>query len=256
MDVLNIGVAGGLGRMGRAIIQSIGENPTLALSSTWERSGRSGIGEKHQGADHCLVGAEVSGPMDVVIDFTAPEATVALASWCADNRTPLVIGTTGLEEQHHRAIDQAAEQVAIVQAPNMSVGVNVLVSLVSEAARMLGPDFDLEVIESHHRRKKDAPSGTAMRLVEALLAAREGSSAVFERYGMIGERPDNAIGVQTIRGGDVVGEHTVFYLGDGERVELTHRATDRGIFARGALRAARWVVGQPAGRYTMNDVLA
>jgi 4-hydroxy-tetrahydrodipicolinate reductase len=255
-QILSVGVAGGLGRMGRAIIQALREVQNMRLGATWEHEGVAGIGAAHPDAAHCIVESQAYGPIDVAIDFTAPAATAALARWCTDNNTALIVGTTGLDAEHHRALDQAAPHIAVVQAANMSVGVNVLIALVEQAARMLGPDFDLEVVETHHRRKKDAPSGTAMRLLDALLAATEGHTPVFERHGMIGERPEHSIGLQSIRGGDVVGEHTVYYLGEGERVELTHRATDRGIFARGALRAARWAVGQPVGRYSMADVLA
>ena len=137
----------------------------------------------------------------------------------------------------------------------MSVGVNVLCELVNQATRMLGPGWDLEVVETHHRNKKDAPSGTAMRLFDVLKNARDGSHGVFERHGMIGARTESEIGVQTLRGGDVVGEHTVFYFGNGERIELTHRATDRAIFARGAVRAAMWLSNQTPGFYSMGDVL-
>jgi 4-hydroxy-tetrahydrodipicolinate reductase len=241
--------------MGTAIISVLAESDSLRLGAAWERSELADLGQSHPLAPECPVAGEPGSNIDVAIDFTAPDATAALADHCATHGIALVVGTTGLEDAHHLALNEAAKHIALVQAANMSVGINVLVSLVEQAARMLGPDFDLELVESHHKRKKDAPSGTAMRLLDALMAAREGALPVFERHGIIGERPQNVIGVQTIRGGDVVGEHTVYYLGDGERVELTHRATDRAIFARGALRAAQWVTRRPAGRYTMADVL-
>jgi len=195
---------------------------------------------------------------DAVIDFSSPEGCVAAARICAARGVPLVSGTTGLDEAGFAALREAAQRVAILHAPNMSVGIQLLLRLVEEAARALGEGFDVEILEAHHRHKKDAPSGTALRLAETVAAAlgrdlRE--DARFGREGLVGPRPAREIGVLALRGGDVVGDHTVFFFGEGERLELTHRASSRSAFARGALRAARWIVGRPPGLYGMRDVL-
>ena len=245
--------------MGLAIASVVQENSGLSLGAVWEHDEHPEVGNAYALEPALIVG---SGPecgleqVDVLIDFTAPHATVSHAKWAAENRVAIVIGTTGLESEHHQELDAASRDVALVQAPNMSVGVNVLCRLVADATRMLATDYDIEIVESHHRHKVDAPSGTAMRLLEEVQEAQSGLEPVFERYGNTGARPNNAVGMQTLRGGDVVGEHTVFYFGTGERIELTHRATDRTIFARGAVRAAMWAVSQPSGRYTMTDVLS
>ncbi len=245
--------------MGRAIASVLHENPDLSIGAVWEHDQHPEVGQSYSMEPTLIVG---SGPdcgldkMDVLIDFTAPLATVSHATWAAENGIAIVIGTTGLESEHHEQLDVVSRKVPLVQAPNMSVGVNVLCRLVADATRMLAADHDIEIVESHHRHKVDAPSGTAMRLLEEVQQAQSGLDPVFERHGNIGARPHNAVGMQTLRGGDVVGEHTVFYFGAGERIELTHRATDRSIFARGAVRAAIWAVSQPSGRYTMADVLA
>ncbi|MCB9727429.1 MAG: 4-hydroxy-tetrahydrodipicolinate reductase [Deltaproteobacteria bacterium] len=198
--------------------------------------------------------------VDCVIDFSVRELVASTAQWCRAHRVPLALGTTGLEPADLSAVDAAAAEVPVVFAPNYSIGVNALFALAGELATMLGAGFDLEVVEAHHRHKVDAPSGTARRLVEVLAEARGSSyeaAARAERNGIIGPRTDAEIGVATVRGGDVVGEHTVYYLGTGEQVSLTHRATDRDIFARGALRAAAWLAapGRAPGRYAMLDVL-
>ena len=238
--------------MGHALIGELRASADLGLAGAWERPGFDGT------VPPGLVLAKelesLAGQLDLIIDFTAPDATARHADWCAEHGVAMVVGTTGMEAPHHAALNRAAERIAVMQAPNMSVGVSALCELLATATRML-PDFDMEIVETHHRHKKDAPSGTAMRLLEILQANRADTRARFERHGIIGARPESEIGVQTLRGGDVVGEHTVFYYGDGERLELTHRATDRRIFAAGAIRAARWLHGKPAGRYNMSDVL-
>ncbi len=258
MSAVRIGVAGALGRMGRSIAAELSERDDASLGGVWERPGMTQIGQKYDDSTLILqAGPEsLQSDLDVVIDFTTPKATRHLVSWCAERDIAMVVGTTGLEAVDHQAIDQAAARIPIVQAPNMSVGVNVLCAAIELAARLGGPGFDLEIVETHHRMKRDAPSGTALRLLDVLRSVRTESEGVFARHGQIGARADTEIGVQTLRGGDVVGEHTVFMYGAGERLELTHRATDRRIFAAGALRAAVWLRNQPAGRYTMADVLA
>ncbi|MDD5201144.1 MAG: 4-hydroxy-tetrahydrodipicolinate reductase [Terrimicrobiaceae bacterium] len=195
---------------------------------------------------------------DAAIDFTNASVTVGAAEACADAGKPLVIGTTGHNDTQRAAITACATRIPIVFAPNFSIGVNTLFWLTAKAAAILGPEFDLEVVEMHHRLKKDAPSGTARRLAEILSEARGQSYAEAVRHGregMVGERTSAEIGMHALRGGDVVGDHTVIFANVGERVELTHKASSRDTFATGALRAAKWVVTQPPGLYDMQDVL-
>jgi 4-hydroxy-tetrahydrodipicolinate reductase len=195
---------------------------------------------------------------DVVIDFSNPGATATLSRACRDAKKPAVIGTTGHSDKDRALIEEMAESVPVVFSPNFSVGVNALFWLTRKAAEMLGEEFDLEVTEMHHRLKKDAPSGTAKKLAEVLCEARQldyDKNVTHGREGLVGERPAKEIGVHSIRGGDVVGDHTVTFAGAGERLELTHRAASRETFAAGALRAAVWIVGRPPGLYTMQDVL-
>lgn len=250
---LRVGVAGAAGRMGRALCTRVLADTTLALAAAWEHPGHAALGEAIGGL--ALASAPALSGVDVAIDFTSPAATRAHLALCVESRVPLVIGTTGLSPADHALIDRAAASIPVLQAANTSVGVCALLELVQRAAELVGPGFDLEIVESHHRAKRDAPSGTALALLGALQKARPDAHGVFERHGDVGPRRADEIGVQTLRGGDVVGEHTVYLYGLGERLELTHRATDRGIFADGALRAARWLAGKTPGRYTMPDVL-
>lgn len=198
-------------------------------------------------------------PGTVAINFSHPEATLEQLAWARSTGTATVVGTTGLTEPQRAQVAKAAESVAVLFAPNMSVGVNVLYRLVAEAARLLGDAYDVEITEMHHRFKKDAPSGTAKALLESVLAGRglkAGEAEVLHgREGLPGERKAGEIGMHAIRGGDVVGDHTVIFASLGERVELTHKATSRENFARGAVRAASWLSGRPAGLYSMKDVL-
>ena len=198
------------------------------------------------------------GACDAVIDFSNPDAVESLCCACRDARKPAVIGTTGHSDKARGLIEEMAKSVPVVFSPNFSVGVNTLFWLTRKAAQMLGDDFDLEITEMHHRLKKDAPSGTAKKLAEILGEVRRLDYAKDVRHGregLVGERPTNEIGVHSIRGGDVVGDHTVTLAGAGERLELTHKASSRETFALGALRAARWVVGKSPGLYSMEDVL-
>jgi 4-hydroxy-tetrahydrodipicolinate reductase len=195
---------------------------------------------------------------DVVIDFTSPGASLHHAKACSERGVALVVGTTGFSAQAKAELAGHALRIPILMAPNMSAGVNVLFRLVAEAARALGPSYEVEIVEMHHRAKKDAPSGTALRLAEVAadaLGLDAGTACVYQRHGDIGARKPGSIGVQALRGGDVVGDHTVFFLADGERLELTHRAGSRDNFARGAVRAARFLVGKKPGLYDMQDVL-
>jgi 4-hydroxy-tetrahydrodipicolinate reductase len=260
-----IAVIGAAGRMGRAIVQTIAGTPGAQLSAAVEQSGNPRLGMDAgtlAGLEPLGVvvgtGTPARGAADVWIDFSAPSSTVACAHAAAAAGAAMVIGTTGLSTADKNDISAIANAVPVVLAPNMSVGVTVLLRLVAEAARALGPSYDLEIVETHHRHKRDAPSGTALRLAEALAEATGrdlGATARYERHGDIGPRTAGEIGIQTIRGGDVVGDHTVFFLGAGERIELTHRAHSRDTFAQGAVRAALWLSGREPRLYDMRDVL-
>ncbi|MGB8930038.1 MAG: 4-hydroxy-tetrahydrodipicolinate reductase [Anaeromyxobacteraceae bacterium] len=261
----NVVVTGAAGRMGIQIVRMVKEAAGLALTGAVERPGYpagqdaglvAGVGPL--GVDVADVLGKALDGADVVIDFTSFEASVRHAELCAAKGVALVIGSTGFTAEAKAKIAEAARRIPVLLSPNMSVGVNVMFDLVRRAAAILGDGYDIELVELHHKLKKDAPSGTAMRLAEVAAEARGLDPAVelnYARHGMIGERPAREIGVQTIRGGDIVGEHTVFYCGQGERLEITHRATSRDQFARGAVRAAQWIAGKPAGLYDMADVL-
>ena len=260
-------VAGAAGRMGQRIIHMVQAHPQLELSGAFERPGSavigkdagsiSGLGETGvaitEGIESVIKNA------DVLIDFTFHEATLGFARVAAEHGVAMVIGTTGLTAEELATIKTLADaNFPCVQSPNMAVGVNVLFKLVEKAAGILGDAYDVEIVEAHHRMKKDAPSGTALKLGQMAASALGRDLAqvgVMERNGIIGERTDKEIGIQTIRGGDIVGEHTVYFAGAGERLEITHRATSRDNFARGAALAAAWIGQQPKGMYTMFDVL-
>jgi 4-hydroxy-tetrahydrodipicolinate reductase len=259
---LHVALHGASGRMGRAVAaaaESEGASIAQAFASPGDRDLDRDAGELAQiGAIGVRVLALAQIRADVAVDFSAPDAIPALAARCRDACVPLVSGTTGLDAQHIRALDELAEVVPVVHAPNMSVGVTILFHLAEIAASLAGEDFDAEIVEMHHRAKVDAPSGTALRLLERVAKARgvdPKDAAVFGRSGQVGARKAGEIGVMTLRGGGVVGDHTLVLASMGERLELSHRAHDRSIFARGALRAARWIVGKPPGRYGMKDVI-
>ncbi len=222
------------------------------------RDAASIIGQPQCGIAVGDISADALRGAEVVIDFSAPAATSRVLQAAVDSGTGIVIGTTGLDENLRRAIAVASEKIPVVFSPNMSVGVAALFKLVEEAARILSVGYDVEVFEAHHKLKKDSPSGTARRLIDIVKetnpALRDAHGA-HGREGLVGERPANEIGVQVLRGGDIVGEHTVFFVGTGERIELTHRATSRENFAEGAVRAAEYLAGRAPGLYTMNDVL-
>jgi 4-hydroxy-tetrahydrodipicolinate reductase len=236
-------IAGAKGRMGAALLRCAESMPGLAVT------GRIDMGED--------LGA-VLGQADVVVDFTFHESTVPFARLCAARQKAMVIGTTGHTEAERKELTALSAQIPMVLSANYSTGVNALFWLTRKAAEILGPDFDLEIVEMHHRFKKDAPSGTAATLAKILADARRQpleQAARHGRHGVVGERTSQEIGLHSIRGGDVVGDHTVIFAGAGERVELTHKASSRDTFAFGALRAAQWVVGQKPGLYDMQDVL-
>jgi 4-hydroxy-tetrahydrodipicolinate reductase len=261
----NVVVTGAAGRMGIQIVRMVKEASGLALSGAGERPGYPAGQDAGSLAGLGPLGVPVVDDLGkalagaaVVIDFTSFESSVRHAALCAEKGVALVIGSTGFTAEAKARIAEAASRIPVLLSPNMSVGVNVMFDLVRRAAAILGDAYDIELVELHHKLKKDAPSGTAMRLAEVAAEARGLDPAKelnYARHGMIGERPAREIGVQTIRGGDIVGEHTVFYCGQGERLEITHRATSRDQFARGAVRAAQWIGGKPAGLYDMADVL-
>jgi len=263
---MKIGVVGATGRMGRMLIRQIHETDGCELVGAVDRPSAAELGQDVGG----LAGigplgvklgddsAALFAVAQVVIDFTVPAATVAHAQLAADHGCSLVVGTTGLAAEHQAELDRAAHRIALVQAPNMSAGIVLLTALAEQVARTLGPDYDIEVLEMHHRHKIDAPSGTALALGAAAAKGRAidlAASAVRARDGHTGARPRGAIGFATLRGGDVVGDHSVIFAGEGERLELTHKAQSRVIYAAGAVRAARWTAGKRPGRYTMRDVL-
>ena len=261
-----VGIAGCGGRMGRMLVAEVQAAPGLALAGGSEAPGSPFLGRDIGelagiGAVGLAATAEAAaliGGADIVIDFTAPAAAVEHARLCARHGTALVLGTTGLDAAQEKALTEAAVRAPIVWAPNMSPVVTLLQGLVAEAARRLGEDYDIEVLEMHHRHKVDAPSGTALALGRAAAAGRGIDLAGHSqrvRDGHTGPRKPGDIGFATLRGGDVVGDHTVIFAGEGERLELTHRAGSRRLFARGAVRAALWVVGKKPGLYGMKDVL-
>ncbi|MBI3320854.1 MAG: 4-hydroxy-tetrahydrodipicolinate reductase [Candidatus Omnitrophica bacterium] len=243
-------ISGCCGRMGRSIASAALQDPAFALSGALEATGHEAIGRdlgtvlgRPAGLSVTVSDDAKAGISrgDVLIEFTTPEVTVAHAGLAQQLRKPMVIGTTGLSDAQQAALRQAANTIPIVFSPNMSLGVNVLFELAQLAAQRLGPAYDVEVVEAHHRQKKDAPSGTAKRLAEAVASASN--------------RPPSAIPVHAIRAGDIIGDHTVILAGPAERIELTHRAQSRDVFAQGALRAARFVINQPPGLYDMSHVL-
>jgi 4-hydroxy-tetrahydrodipicolinate reductase len=259
-----VAIAGASGRMGRSLIEACQQAEGIKVTAASEWSGSTVLGaDAGEVAGIGPIGVPIraglqGGEFDVLIDFTRPEATLENLALCRAAGRRMVIGTTGFEPAGREAIREAAEDVAVVFAPNMSVGVNLCFKLLDIAARVLGDEVDVEVIEAHHRHKVDAPSGTALRMGEVVAAAlgrNLDDCAVYGRQGVTGERRRETIGFETIRAGDIVGEHTVMFAGLGERVEITHKATSRMTFARGAARAASWVMGQSRGLFDMQDVL-
>jgi 4-hydroxy-tetrahydrodipicolinate reductase len=263
---LRIGVIGCGGRMGRAVLREVLAAPDLELAGGVERPGHPDIGRDlgllvGEAATGIVVRddlADLLAAADAVIEFSTPEASLLHARACADRCRPLVIGTTGFSPEQERELWQLGERLPLLVAPNMSLGVNLLLALTEQVARALGPEFDIEILEMHHRQKVDAPSGTALALGRAAAEGRGirlEEAAVRVRDGLTGPRVRGTIGFATLRGGDVVGDHSVVFAGEGERIVLQHLAADRRIYARGAVAGARWLVGRPAGRYAMRDVL-
>ncbi len=262
---LAIAVSGVAGRVGRMLVAMVEAAEDMRLAVALGNPGAAYLGVDAGelagvGANGVAVTGDLATPsdFDVLVDFSLPAATLGKLDYCVANGKALVVGTTGFEPEGLDAIRQAAERVPVVLAPNMSVGVNVAFNLVALAARMLGDDVDVEVLEAHHRHKVDAPSGTAVRMGEILaetLGRDLATDGVYGRHGITGARERRVIGFHSLRGGDIVGEHTVVFAGAGERIEITHRAGSRENFAAGALRAARFAVGREAGLFGMADVL-
>ncbi|MBI5905236.1 MAG: 4-hydroxy-tetrahydrodipicolinate reductase [Deltaproteobacteria bacterium] len=262
-----VAVCGAMGRMGRAILSVLRDGPSgLTLSAAVEAPGHpllsqdafaaAGAGSGGVGITDDFRAAIAAS--DVAIDFTSAESSSRNALAAAAAGKPIVIGSTGLSQGQMEMLREASGRIAIVHSPNMSVGVNLMFRVAAEVAGVLGDDYDVEIVETHHRFKKDAPSGTAVRLAESVASAlgrKMGEVGVYGREGMVGERTRKEIGVFAVRAGDVVGEHTLVFGGIGERFEITHRAHSRDTFARGAVRAAGWVLGKPAGLYDMAAVL-
>ncbi len=264
--MLKLAVTGAAGRMGRHLIQACYKKSRCQLGAAIEHESSpflnqdagllAGVGVLNKVVGSRL--ADVTDDFHTLIDFTRPDVTLQNLAICVANGKNIIIGTTGFSEEEKQKIEQAAQSIAIVFAPNMSVGVNLCFKLLDIAARVLGDDVDIEVIEAHHRHKVDAPSGTALRMGEVIANALERNldeCAVYGRQGVTGERDRKTIGFETIRAGDIVGDHTVMFAGIGERVEITHKATSRMTFAKGAIRAATWLQDKNKGLYDMQDVL-
>jgi 4-hydroxy-tetrahydrodipicolinate reductase len=264
--MIRVAVTGVAGRMGGRILSLLLQEDGIEIVGATEAEGNPALG-KDAGIVAGMRGInillsdkieEAASTADAIVDFTTPSATLKNAEYASETGKAMVIGTTGFKEEEQKRITELAESFPCVISPNMSIGVNVMFDIAKKLAAFLGNEFDVEIIETHHKHKIDCPSGTALRLGEVVAEAlgRDFKKvARFERYGQIGERKKEEIGIQTIRGGDVVGEHTVIFLGAGEKIELTHKASNRDNFAKGAIRAIKWVVGKPPGVYTMKDVL-
>jgi 4-hydroxy-tetrahydrodipicolinate reductase len=265
MANLKLAVAGASGRMGRALIDAVVRDAGLTFAAALEVKGNPHIGKDAGELAGSPCGVKITDDVakalagcDVLVDFTRPEGTMAHLAACRKQSVRLVIGTTGFSAPQKKDIAEAAREISIALSPNFSVGVNVAFRLLEVAAKALGKGYDVEIVEAHHRHKVDAPSGTALRMGEVVAQALGRDlkqCAIFGREGVTGEREDDTIGFATVRGGDLVGEHTVMFIGGGERVEIAHRASSRANFANGALRAARFLVSRPNGLYDMADVL-
>ncbi|MEW5786264.1 MAG: 4-hydroxy-tetrahydrodipicolinate reductase [Pseudomonadota bacterium] len=263
--MIKVVIAGASGRMGRILLEAVANAPDLRLHGALEREGSPLLGRDAGELTGCATGVAITANVaaaldgaDVLIDFTRPEATLSHLAVCRDKGVAAVIGTTGFDAAGKAAIAAAAGQIPLVFAPNMSVGVNLALRLLDTAARVLAEGYDIEIVEAHHRHKVDAPSGTALALGEAVAGALGRdlkACAVYGREGITGERDPSTIGFATVRGGDIVGDHTVLFAGIGERLEITHKASSRMTFALGALRAARFLAGRSSGQFDMQDVL-
>ena len=264
--MIQIGVAGAAGKMGSRISALCREYDGLQLAGAFERAGHReigkdigtivGIGETGVILQESM--EKVMDAVDIIIDFTSIESTMKNLEISAQKGKAMVIGTTGLSKDNLKEMEPLLKEIPCVMASNMSLGVNLLLKVLQDVARVLGDDYDIEIVEAHHRLKKDAPSGTALKMAQVIADAVNRNLeevGVYARHGIIGQRTKKEIGIQTVRAGDIVGEHTVLFGGLGERIEITHKASSRDTFARGALKAALWLAGKPAGLYDMQDVL-
>ncbi|HZR03255.1 MAG TPA: 4-hydroxy-tetrahydrodipicolinate reductase [Burkholderiales bacterium] len=265
MALLHVAIAGSSGRMGRALLEAVFQSPDLRLHAALERSDSALLGRDAGELLGAPCGVRITDDVanaidgaDVLIDFTRPQGTLLHLSACVSRGVKMVIGTTGFSPDQKARIADASSTIAIMMAPNMSVGVTLMLRLLHTAAKVLSESYDIEIIEAHHRHKVDAPSGTALRMGEVIAEALGRDLrqvAVYGREGVTGERPPNTIGFATIRGGDIVGDHTALFAGVGERVEISHKASSRATFALGALRAARFLAAKERGLFDMQDVL-
>ncbi len=264
--MIKVAVCGAAGRMGQRIINSVIEAEGVQLSGALERPGHPQSGQDVGLVAGCgALGVNISDDLnfvvsgcDVLIDFTSPKVSLKNLEVCALKRKAIVIGSTGFTTEERALAAELAKDIPAVLAPNMSVGVNVCFKVLKDVAKALGDDFDVEIVELHHNKKRDSPSGTAVRMGEVVAGAlgRDYNQvANYHREGICGERTKEEIGMQTVRGGDIIGEHTVYFIGQGERIEISHRAMTRDMFSRGSVRAARWVTSQKPGLYDMQDVL-
>lgn len=263
---MRIAVSGAAGRMGKRVLALAHEHPEIEISGALEAPGHPALGDDAgENAGLGRIGIPIESDLsrvldacDVLVEFSSPAASVEHVKAAADTGKAVVVGTTGLSDDQRKEMEQVAVRTRCLIAPNMSMGVNLLFKLVDSVARALGDSYDVEIVEAHHKMKKDAPSGTANKLAEIIAGALNrnlGSVGVYGRHGIIGERKPEEIGVAALRGGDIVGEHTVMFVTNGERIELIHRAHSRNAFAKGAVQAALWLVSQPNGLYDMQDVL-
>lgn len=261
--MINIAINGVCGRMGLRIAELVAQDEGLKLVAALEMRGHPDVGKDlgsvvnpfHKGV---IISHELSGSPDVLIDFTTPQSTLARLRTCTDHGIAMVIGTTGLNNEQLEQVNKTSEKIPCLFSPNMSIGVNLLFNLVETVSKILGNESDIEIIESHHRHKKDAPSGTALKIAEKICSVtnrKMDEVVIYGRKGITGERPQNQICIHSIRSGDIVGEHTVTFCSGGERLELVHKAQTRDSFAMGAIRAAKFLYGKPPGFYKMEDAL-
>lgn len=261
--MIEIAINGACGRMGSRIAALAFEDSELKLVAALERPGHQSLGKDVGLVAGCgdtgiIITTAFNAHADVLIDFSSPESAIAIGEICAKKNVAFVVGATGLNPQQHEKMQHFSRLIPCLVSPNMSVGVNVLFNLVAQVAKMVGKEFDIEIIETHHRFKKDSPSGTALRLAEKVCEAtgrKMDEDVVYGRSGITGERPLNEIGIHAVRSGDVIGDHTVIFGSLGERIEITHRAHTRDTFVRGAIRAAKFIAKKPPGMYSMSDVL-
>lgn len=252
---MRVALLGAAGRMGQAVLEAAAAHPDIRITAALVRAGSPSLGQGSHGLSYSSDLKAALGQADVLLDFSVPESTLDALEACIAAGKPLVTGVTGLDEAQKARLREAGKHIPVLAAPNMSLGVALLSRMAEQAARVLGQDFDIEVSEAHHRHKKDAPSGTALALAEVMARARD-AGPVDKSLDRKGERQPGSIGFSVVRAGDIVGEHTVLFAGAGERLELSHRAQSRATFAHGALRAAGWIAGKPAGSYTLADTLA